>query len=256
MLKPKKSLGQNFLRDGNIVRKIVSSLNVQKNDFWIEIGPGEGALTLELAKTVGLLYCIEIDQRSIELLRQKLSTNIKLIHTDVLEYDFGEVSQKTGKKIRVVGNIPYYITSEILFRLFAFRDVIQDATLMMQKEVAERVVSHKGTKSYGILSVMSQFFTVPEILFKVSRRSFFPVPEVDSAMVQLKFKETLPECDVELFRKVVRATFGKRRKMLRNGLRALGYSDEQLSGLSFDLSRRPEDLSVEEFVELGRELKF
>jgi 16S rRNA (adenine1518-N6/adenine1519-N6)-dimethyltransferase len=156
--------------------------------------------------------------------------------------------------VRIVGNIPYNSTSEILFWIFQYRDAVQDATLMMQLEVAKRLMARPGTKDYGILSVASQFHCIPRLLFKVSPNSFFPRPDVESAMVQLVLRQHLPDCDQNLFQAVVRSTFGKRRKILRNGLKYMGIEEKQLGQLRFDLSRRPERLSVSEFVELTRKL--
>jgi 16S rRNA (adenine1518-N6/adenine1519-N6)-dimethyltransferase len=255
VLKPKKSLGQNFLRDENILRKIVESLHLRSGDAVVEIGPGQGALTRHLVLQPITLVGIEIDERAVDLLRQTVDEKAIFIHANVLDVDLQKISQKCRKKIRIVGNIPYYLTSEILFWLLDAREVLQDATLMMQLEVARRLVAPPGNKEYGILSVFMQFHTDCEILFKVSRNSFYPKPDVDSAVVSLNFKDQLPRYDEKLFRSIVRATFGRRRKTLRNGLRSLRLDESTLDQIPFDLSRRPEDLTVHEFLDLSESIR-
>jgi 16S rRNA (adenine1518-N6/adenine1519-N6)-dimethyltransferase len=255
LLKPKKSLGQNFLRDENILRKIVESLNVRNGDVVVEIGSGQGALTKHLVDQPITLIGIEVDKRAIELLQQSLGERVILLRTNVLDVRLREISEKHRKRLRIVGNIPYHLTSEILFWLFDARAVTVDATLMMQLEVARRLVASPKNKEYGILSIFVQFYTDCEMLFKVSHNCFFPKPEVDSAVVQLKFKEQLPECDEQFFRSIVRATFGKRRKILRNGLKSMGYDDKVLDSIQYDLKKRPEELSVEDFIILSNLLR-
>jgi 16S rRNA (adenine1518-N6/adenine1519-N6)-dimethyltransferase len=249
--KPIKSLGQNFLRDENILRKIVESLNLRDGDLIIEIGPGQGALTKHLIDMPITLIGIEIDQRAIEILQQKFTDKIILHHISVLDANIHTISEKYQKKLRIVGNIPYYLTSEILFWLFDARTVITDATIMMQLEVAHRLTASPKNKEYGILSVFAQFYTECEMLFKVSRNCFYPKPDVDSAVVSLNFKDSLPQVDEILFRSIVRSTFGKRRKTLRNGLKSLNYEDTVLDQIPFDLKKRPEELSVDEFINLS-----
>ena len=248
MLKPIKALGQNFLRDENILNKIVESLDLQTGDVVVEIGPGQGALTKHLYEKPVKLIGIEVDERAVRLLRERFCEKLELIHRDVLEINLEELAQHNGRKVRIVGNIPYYLTSEILFWLFDARLEVADATLMVQFEVARRLVAPPKNKEYGILSIFTQFYTECEMLFKVSRNCFFPKPEVDSAVVQFKFKEQLPDCDEKLFRSIVRSTFGQRRKTLRNGLKSMGFDDVVLNKVQFDLTKRPEELGVKEFL--------
>ena len=255
MLKPKKSLGQNFLRDENILRNIVESLHLSSGDVVIEIGSGQGALTKHLVDLPITLIGIEVDKRAIELLQHGYGAKMTILHANVLDVDLRGISQKHQKKLRIVGNIPYYLTSEILFWLFDARTVVSDATLMMQVEVARRLAAPPKNKEFGILSVFTQFYTECEILFKVSRNCFYPKPEVDSAVVRLNFKDQLPQCDEKLFRSIVRATFGKRRKTLRNGLKSLELDDTVLDQIPFDLKRRPEELSVDEFLNLSESIR-
>ena len=255
MLAPKKSLGQHFLHDENIARKIVEALPVGAPI--VEIGPGQGALTKHLTGHGRTVVGIEIDKRAIALLRERFQDSVTFVSGDILKVDFHEIREHQGAKLVVVGNIPYYITSEILFRLFEFHPDITSATLMMQMEVAKRLVAERGTrqtKDYGILSVFTRFYSLPQLLFKVSRNSFTPKPNVDSAVIRLEFKERLPDCDRRLFTNVVRATFGQRRKTIRNGLRSMGVADAQLDTLDFDLTKRPENLDVDDFLRLTASL--
>ncbi len=255
MLAPKKSLGQNFLRDANVARKIVESLHLRPSDVVVEIGPGQGALTKYLSAQATTVAAIEVDERAIAVLRETLKGDVRLIHSDVLDVSLRSLSEEFKSRLRVVGNIPYNITSDILFWLFDNHDAVEDATLMVQLEVAHRFVAQPRTKDYGILAVSVQLYSRPELLFKVSRNSFYPKPNVDSAVVRLPFKRELPDYNEKLFKAVVRGTFGKRRKTLRNGLRYIGFADQQLDRIAFDLSRRPESLSLEEFLTLAKKLE-
>jgi 16S rRNA (adenine1518-N6/adenine1519-N6)-dimethyltransferase len=255
MITPKKSLGQNFLRDDNIARKIIHALDLHPDDSVVEIGPGTGALTKHLLSVARRVRGIEVDKRAAAVLRTMFGETLELIEQDLLQVDLRALSQTEGRPLRVVGNIPYNLTSEILFWLFENRSAIDDATLMMQLEVARRLIAKPKTKAYGILSVAAQFYTQPEVLFTVSRNSFHPKPKVTSAVVRLLFHKQLPPCDIVLFTNVVRATFGKRRKTLRNGLRSLGCTDRHLASLRFDLNRRPEELSLDDFLALTSQLQ-
>ncbi|MEX2117644.1 MAG: 16S rRNA (adenine(1518)-N(6)/adenine(1519)-N(6))-dimethyltransferase RsmA [Bacteroidota bacterium] len=253
MVVPKKSLGQNFLRDENIARNIAAEISPKRNDVILEIGPGTGALTAHLADTTDHYLGIEVDPRSLELLRTRFHTS-EFLHGNILDIRLADLEKRFGSKIRVVGNIPYYITSEILFWIIDQHAHVIDAVLMMQLEVARRLIAKPRTKEYGILSVVTQLYGVASIAFKVSRNSFFPAPAVDSALVHVTMRRDVPLHNEELFRHIVRGTFGKRRKTLHNGLRYAGYPEEALKQLTTDLTRRPEELSVEEFLTLTNEL--
>jgi 16S rRNA (adenine1518-N6/adenine1519-N6)-dimethyltransferase len=250
MLPPKKSLGQHFLRDENIARKIVESLQLKAGDRVIEIGPGQGDLTKFLVRSSVHVVGIEIDPRAVEVLRERFGDGLQLVEQDILTVRLADVSLQQGFRPCVVGNLPYYITSEILFWLFDQRQFIRHATFMMQFEVAQRLVAQPDSKQYGILSIMTQFYTECRFLFKVSRNSFHPRPQVDSAVVRFEPKELIPSVDERLFRNVVRATFGTRRKTLRNGLRRMGFEEDRLQSLPFDLSQRPQQLPLAEFIRL------
>jgi len=255
MLPPKKSLGQNFLRDENVARNIVENLHLRDEDTVVEIGPGQGALTKHLIAACPSVIAIEVDERAVSLLKDTFGESVRVIHADVRTASLKEFLQRGAGRLRVVGNIPYNITSEILFWLFEQHDVVEDATLMVQLEVARRFVARTGTKDYGILSVFVRYYTEPELLFKVSRNSFFPRPAVDSAIVKLRFRPDPVQCDRELLTSIVRSTFGKRRKTLRNGLRYMGFPDDRLESVPFDLGKRPEQLTLEDFLELARLLQ-
>lgn len=255
MFKPVKSLGQNFLQDENILRKIIEHLHLHDHDVVVEIGPGQGALTKYLVDLPITLIGVEVDQRAIELLRRRFGDSMILHHASVLDANLHTLFETYKKKLHVVGNIPYYLTSDILFWLFDAHSTITTATIMMQLEVARRLVAVPKNKDYGILSVFAQFYTECELLFKVSRNCFYPKPSVDSAVVQLHFKDLLPQCDEQLFRSIVRSTFNTRRKTLRNGLKSLVLNDAVLDQVEFDLKKRPEELSVQDFLYLTDSIK-
>ncbi len=250
MITPRKSLGQNFLKDANIARKIVSAMQLQPRNVVVEVGPGMGALTRHLLDTGVRVIGIEVDPRAAELLRESFGSKLELIQTDVLSVDLATVATSSAERVRLVGNIPYYITSDILFWLYGQRDRVSDATITMQYEVAQRLIAQPGTKAYGILTVATQYYANASLLFRIPRTAFTPVPKVDSAVVRLDFTESPIPTDRKLFTTIVRGTFGMRRKTLRNSLRYLGFSDSTLDALTFDLTKRPERLTLENFLEL------
>lgn len=256
-LRPKQSLGQNFLRDDNISRNIVASLNIQPDDVVMEIGPGEAALTKYLVPQVYRLLVVDIDERVIRRMHEMYPHNeVEILHKDFLETDFAEIlSGRHASKLRIVGNIPYNITSPILFHILDNRTYASDATLMMQKEVARRLVAKPETKDYGILAVFYQLFADVDLLFDVSPNCFFPQPKVTSSVVRLRILDA-PRFELKdemFFRTMVRSIFGKRRKTLRN---SLSYFIDEIPPLApqYDLSKRPEALSIQELVALGNAL--
>jgi 16S rRNA (adenine1518-N6/adenine1519-N6)-dimethyltransferase len=250
-IRPKKSLGQNFLRDPNTVRKIVDALEAPAGAAVVEIGPGTGAMTGELAARYPEMTAIEVDARAVDHLRESLP-DVDVRHEDVLEVDWARLAQEKGGPLWVIGNLPYYITSPILFGLLDAGDVIHRAVLMMQKEVAQRLVAVPRTKAYGILSVQTQLWSTPRLLFGVGRNVFFPRPDVDSAIVRLDFDRAAPDVDREHLRLVIRTAFNQRRKTLRNALRGIAPAG---AGLDGDVAgRRAEELAPEEFVELAQQL--
>jgi 16S rRNA (adenine1518-N6/adenine1519-N6)-dimethyltransferase len=252
----KKKLGQHFLIDKNIIRKIVEAFNPSETDLILEIGPGKGAITEELIKHSKNLILVEIDRELIEDLSSKFP-GIKIINKDILECDFSKDFFDT--KFRVIGNLPYYITSQILFKIFDSYKNINDVLIMIQKEVAQRIIASKGTKDYGILSLFTQFYAEPKILFNVSKNVFYPKPEVDSSIIHLKIKShiELNENEEKIFRQVVKTAFNQRRKTLKNSLQNLFLSldktfQEEFFQLPFDFSRRAEELSLDEFIYLAK----
>lgn len=258
--RPKQSLGQNFLVDGNIARKIVRSVAPAKGDVVVEIGPGRGALTGLLAESECRLVLVEIDRRLTgELAGRFPPPRTEVVHADFLDVRLGELAERFGGRLRVVGNIPYHLTSPILFKLFDEFRSVSDCTLMVQKEVAMRIVSKPGVKDYGILSVMTRLHGEPEVLFDISPNCFYPKPRVTSSIVRVAMRDALPaDVDLELLRAVVRGTFGKRRKTLRNSLRYLADAGTvpaaSLPGSPVPLDLRPEQLSPEDFISLARHI--
>jgi 16S rRNA (adenine1518-N6/adenine1519-N6)-dimethyltransferase len=254
-LRPKRSLGQNFLRDKNIARKIVAAIAPQPDQVMVEIGPGEGALTKYLAPCVDRLVAIDIDRRVITRLQETISEpSITLLCQDVLETDFASLASRG--RLRVIGNIPYNITSPILFHVLDNRQYVADAIFMMQREVARRLVAPPHTKEYGILSVFCQLFADVALLFDVSPNAFFPRPSVTSSVVRLTILSA-PRFglrDEEFFRAMVRSVFGKRRKTLRNSLSYFLNQRGYTLPPSSALQARPEDLTLKQIVELGNAL--
>lgn len=231
-MRPKKSLGQHFLTDENIITKIAQTIPAGPADRLIEIGAGTGALTEALIDRFEDVVAIELDDRAVDQLGQKFPT-LTIRHENVLDVDWSKLS--AGKEQTcVVGNLPYYITSPILFSLLEARTVLSSAILMMQKEVAERLVADIRTKAYGILSVQTQLMSRPEILFPVSRNCFNPPPNVESAMVQLSFDRGPLRCSDAHLKTVVRTAFNQRRKKLSNALKPLIPKDKLPDGFDFD----------------------
>ncbi|WP_428236271.1 16S rRNA (adenine(1518)-N(6)/adenine(1519)-N(6))-dimethyltransferase RsmA [Gracilimonas sp.] len=246
----KKSLGQHFLTDNTIIFKIIDAITAGKGDRIIEIGPGTGALTKWLLSGCDDVHAIEIDQRAVEVLKEKFD-DLRVHQNDILKVNWKEVIDPDKKNI-VVGNLPYYITSPILFDLLEHRRLFTEATLMMQKEVAERLVADPSSKQYGILSVQTQLFCTPELLFDVSPQSFSPPPKVTSSVIKLTFdKEPLSVSD-EKIKEVVRTAFNQRRKKLSNSLKPV-LGDYQPDGFNFD--DRADHWSPETYAKLAEHLE-
>ncbi len=250
-IKPKKSLGQHFLTDQNIISKIADAVPAQQGDKIIEIGAGTGALTGALLESFDNVHAVELDQRAVEVLANKFP-GLAVYRRNVLEVEWEELS--AGKeKTHVVGNLPYYITSQILFALLENRRFISDALLMMQKEVAERLVASIRTKDYGILSVQTQLMSTPEILFPVSRHCFDPQPNVESAMVKLTFDKGALNCSDQNLKTVVRTAFNQRRKKLSNALKTVISKDNLPYDFNFD--KRAEAWPPQEYEKLTAHLE-
>ena len=253
-LRPRASLGQNFLRDRNTAHKIVAALGPGPADTVLEIGPGEGALTFELASLAGRLVIVDLDERVIARMQEAFAGKpVEVLYNDVLKLDLTALAGRSGK-LKIAGNIPYNITSPILFHILENRAAVTESVLLMQREVAFRLVAVPRTKDYGILSVFFQLFFDVEILFEVPPTVFYPRPKVTSSLVRLRPlpQPRFPVRDETFFRSLVRGVFGKRRKTLRNSLRYHLEAEPPPTG--FDYGRRPEELSLQELVQLGDEL--
>ncbi len=256
LYRPKKFLGQNFLVDKNIANKIVNSLEIKPGETVIEIGPGQGVLTELLCGLSTNFFAVEIDKSIFEKLNSEYGEKIKLIHDDFLNINLNDESFLTHGKIKVIGNIPYNLTSEILFKLFESSDKLDSAVMMMQKEVACRLTANPGTKDYGILAINTQLFTLPKILFNVPPTAFFPKPKVVSSVVKLDFiKNPLPVKEMRFFKTLVKESFGKRRKIMKNSLKNMfELNNISFESIDFDFSRRAESVSIKEYIELANEM--
>ncbi|RUA05190.1 MAG: 16S rRNA (adenine(1518)-N(6)/adenine(1519)-N(6))-dimethyltransferase [Gammaproteobacteria bacterium] len=245
MHKARKRFGQNFLIDNTVIGRIIAVIAPKFNDNLLEIGPGQGAMTLPLLEKLKVLNVIEIDRDLINLLKGFNKDNLVIHEGDALKFDLSALPTP----IRVVGNLPYNISSPILFHLLENRDKVVDMTFMLQKEVVERMVADSGSKIYGRLSVMIQAFFEVELIFIVPPESFNPAPKVDSAIVYLKPLVKTDVKNMEIFQKVVKASFAQRRKTLRNCLKSL-LTQEQTT---INLLQRAEMLSVQDFITLAND---
>ena len=247
-VKAKKHLGQHFLNDESIAEKIADTLALKGYKSVLEIGPGMGVLTKYLLKKDITTYVIEIDSESADFLKANfLNLAPRVIEKDFLKYDVNEVFK--GEPFAIIGNFPYNISTQIVFKMLEMRNQIPEFSGMFQKEVAQRICSKEGSKVYGILSVLTQAFYDAEYLFTVLPSVFNPPPKVDSGVLRLVRKENynLP-CDESLFFKVVKTAFQQRRKTLRNSLKTFNLSESLREDAIFD--KRPEQLNVQEFIYL------
>ncbi len=255
-LRADKKLGQNFLIDESVVRRIVEAAELTPEDTVLEVGPGIGTLTQGLAESGASVVAVELDKRLLPVLDVTLEgyDNVRIVNGDILQVDIMEQVQKPGFKC--CANLPYYITTPIIFAILEKRLPMERLVVMVQKEVAERMAAKPGSKDYGALSVAIQYFTEPEIAFIVPPSSFIPAPSVDSAVIVCKRRSTPPVevCDENLFFRVVKAAFSLRRKMLSNSLKNMGMKGEQVSKwlelAGVDGKRRAETLSLEDFAAL------
>lgn len=246
-IKPKKRLGQHFLTDNNIARKIANSLQAQDIQSLVEVGAGTGTLTQFLpGRYKNKTWLVEIDNEAVQILRGKFpEMNERIIEKDILKLDLGNVF--TGK-ISLIGNFPYNISSQIFFKVLESKDQIKEVVCMVQKEVAERIRSGPGTKKYGILSVLLQAYYDIEILFTVNENVFFPPPKVKSSVMRLtRNNRDHLACNEHLFFRIVKTGFNQRRKTLRNSLKNGLFNQKTDEAL---MSKRPEELGVEEFITL------
>lgn len=252
-VKAKKHLGQHFLRDESIAKAIADTINLEGYDDVLEIGPGMGVLTKYLLDKPINTYVIEIDTESVDYLDANYpKLKDKIISKDFLRYDINEVFQ--GKQFAIIGNFPYNISTQIVFKTLELKHQIPEFAGMFQKEVAERICEKKGSKAYGILSVLAQAFYDVEYLFTVDENVFIPPPKVKSGVMRMRRKAdfSLP-CSEKLFYTVVKTAFQQRRKTLRNSLKTLNLSDALREDLVFNL--RPEQLDVAEFIALTQKIQ-
>jgi len=240
--KPRKRFGQNFLVDQQIINQIVSTISPKKNDNIIEIGPGKGALTFPLIDYLESIHVIEIDRDLIALLQKKNNLKITIHESDALVFNFDQFKQK----VRIVGNLPYNISSPLLFHLLNYRDNIIDMTFMLQKEVVDRIVAPPGSKVYGRISVIMQTFFDTELMFVVPKESFDPQPKIESAILYLKTKKQPLVQNSKPLEEIVKIAFSQRRKTLKNCLKSVLNQSQT----DIDLSQRAEMLSAENFVTL------
>ncbi|OQX54693.1 MAG: hypothetical protein B5M48_00185 [Candidatus Omnitrophica bacterium 4484_213] len=256
---PKKRWGQNFLIDENIRRKIIKAADLQRDDTIIEIGPGFGVLSEEILKKAKRVIAIEKDKRLVEILKDRFGDfpNLEIINKDILKVDFRDL--KLAKETKVIGNLPYYITTPIIFHLFKQKGVVDFILITVQKEVGERLTAKPGNKNYSILSVKAKFFSQPRVVFKISAKSFFPVPKVDSCLARLdvyKEKKYFVQ-DGEVFFKIIEAAFSQRRKTILNCLTSnfslsKDLGKKLLRDTNVDFKRRGETLTLEEFIKLSK----
>lgn len=262
-----KKFGQNFLIDSNILESIVSAADITKDDFVLEIGPGIGTMTQYLCEAARQVVAVEIDKMLIPILKDTLSEydNVEVINQDVLKLDIKALAQEknNGKPIKVVANLPYYITTPIIMGLFESKVPIESITIMVQKEVADRMQTGPGSKDYGALSLAVQYYADAKVQLNVSASCFMPRPNVDSAVIKLTAHEK-PVVDVDetLMFKVIRASFNQRRKTLVNGLKnssELDYTKEEIvqaiKAIGKEENIRGEKLTLEEFAALSNSLK-
>lgn len=261
-LKPLKRFGQHFLINKNIILKIIGAVDASVQDCILEIGSGDGALTFPLAQKAKNVVAVDIDRGRCQALAEaaKNTKNLKIVCSDILKFDLKSFSRRSKiKTFKVVGNLPYYLTTPILEHLFKYLGVVDDIFIMVQKEVAQRLTAHPNTKAYGSLTCFVNYFCCPKVLFKIKSGSFWPRPKIESCFVQLK-PHRIPQrkCEVKselLFFKVVRTAFGQRRKQLYSSLsRLLDRNKLKELGCRDLLSQRPQQLTLEDFAAISNHI--
>lgn len=263
-----KKFGQNFLIDTHVLERIIHEAGVTKDDFVVEIGPGVGTMTQYLCEAAGAVAAVEIDKNLIPILHDTLSEydNVEIINEDILKVDIAALAQEKngGRPIKVVANLPYYITTPIIMGLFESHVPIESITVMVQKEVADRMQCGPGSKDYGALSLAVQYYAKPEIVANVPPNCFMPRPNVGSAVIRLTRHDTAPVevADEKLLFRLIRASFNQRRKTLVNGLKNasdLSFTKEQIedaiTAIGQPLTIRGEALTLEQFAQLANKLQ-
>lgn len=243
-----KKFGQNYLNDKNIVDKMINVLNLSVNDSVLEIGPGRGFITKQLFKRLNNLVGVEIDSRVIQTLENDFP-KLQLIQKDFTKLNLKD--HQFDLPMKIIGNIPFNLTGNILFKLIADKDLISDASLIIPYDLAKRIVAVKRTKEYGILTILFGYFSTSKLITKVSPNVFFPKPNIDASIIHIKFdKKEKNNIDKNLFIKVVKASFGNRRKTLNNSLRNSIFVNCDFSDLNFLVGKRAEELEVNDFLKL------
>lgn len=267
-IRPSKKLSQSFLVDGNTISKIAAAGRISPTDVVVEIGAGLGVMTRDIARAARQVIAVELDSRLVEVLQDQFAgqEHVEIYAGDFLKFDFSSKSIQYESKIKVMGNVPYNISSPVIFHLLESRKAISDFTLMLQKEVVERLVSLPGHKSYGVPSVLLQMYAEAERLFDVSANCFYPRPKVESAVISGTFRQQplFALDDDVFFRRLVKASFAQRRKMLSNNLKNAAFLEKlSPSGLedalreaAIDGKRRGETLDLQEFARLANILKY
>ena len=251
---PRKRFGQNFLTDQAVLHEIIQSIAPQPEDAMVEIGPGLGAMTALLLQSLRRLHVVELDRDLVARLKKQFDQDKLIIHEgDALQFDFASIPLADGQKLRVVGNLPYNISSPLLFHLTSVAPQVRDQHFMLQKEVVERMVAEPGSKTYGRLSVMLQWRYYVELLFIVPPTAFDPPPKVESAIVRMIPLPQPLACDAAKLERVVQQAFSQRRKVIRNCLAGM-FSESDLIEAGIDPQARPEAIPVEQFVALANRL--
>ena len=266
-IRPRKKLGQSFLVDVNTIHKIAAAGRFSSDDIVVEIGAGIGLLTKDIAQVAKRVIAVEIDPQLVKILHDQFDecSNVEIHSCDILKFDISSISNNYNTKVNVIGNIPYNISSPVIFHLLSSRSVISCFTLMLQKEVVQRLVSLPDNKNYGVPSVLLQMYADIERLFDVSANCFYPRPKVESSIIQGKFREKplFDLTDEAFFRRLVKASFAQRRKMLTNNLKNAKFLEgfsapelkDALNKAGIDGKRRGETLSLQEFGNLSNILK-
>jgi 16S rRNA (adenine1518-N6/adenine1519-N6)-dimethyltransferase len=251
---PKKRFGQNFLTDQFVLQDIISAIDPHADDSMVEIGPGQGAMTQLLLNNLDSMQVVELDRDLVALLKKKFDPKKLVIHSgDALQFDFGALPVSAGRKLRVVGNLPYNISTPLLFHLAQYAQQIEDQHFMLQKEVVQRMVAPPGGRDYGRLSVMLQWRYAMDLLFIVPPTAFEPAPKVESAIVRMRPLATPMVCEEEKLQQVVTKAFSQRRKVIRNCVAGM-FTENQLIDAGVNPQARPETVPLEQFVELARSL--
>lgn len=252
----RKRFGQNFLIDQGVINSIVRCIGPRERDNLVEIGPGQGAITEQLLEACPNLNVVELDRDLIPVLLAQFASvpGFKIHQADALQFDFAQLATPE-RPLRIVGNLPYNISTPLIFRLLSYHGLIEDMHFMLQKEVVQRMSAGPGDKNHGRLSLMTQYYCAVENLFEVGPECFRPIPKVDSAIVRLTPYKELPLVadDIVMLETLVRTAFQQRRKTLRNALKQL-FASFTIADMGIDLSRRPETLSLEEYVTLSNRL--